>query len=227
MNKWKALWSKKGENTSLSIDNTNLLSALFTASGYESKVAKTNVNEWVKFIHVISDTCNITPAKSVFEFGCGAGSFLYNINTKKVGGADYSSGLIENAKRIINSNDFLSLEAIQVPILPKYDVVLAVGCFLYFPDENYAGQVLEIMVEKAIETIAIVDINDYDEKELAEKTRRSIAGEDYDKLYEGLDHLYFKKDYFESFAKNKGLRCNILPHPLPCYPYRYNVFLSK
>jgi 2-polyprenyl-3-methyl-5-hydroxy-6-metoxy-1,4-benzoquinol methylase len=207
----------------------SLLQALFTASGYESKVAKTDLAAWLNFIKSIIMTYEIDDTKSVFEIGCGAGSFLYNIQdiAKSVGGADYCEALIEHAKQIIKSDDLSAVEAIAIPTEPKYDVVLAVGCCVYFPSKEYATQVLDVMVAKANKIVGIVDINDELKKPLAEKTRRENVGKDYDVLYAGLDHLYLSHEFFEDYAKKSGLRLDIMPHPLPCYPYRFNVRLSK
>ena len=202
---------------------------MFTASGYESKVAKTNLAEWLEYVQIIAKCCDIDSKTSVFEIGCGAGSFLYGIQNiaERVGGADYCEVLVEKAKTIILSDDVFTSEASEIPTTPKYDVVVAVGCCTYFPSKEYMDRVLEIMFEKSNRMIGIVDVSDEDQKELAEKTRREIAGKDYDKLYDGLGHLYLSQNYFTSYAEKKGLKCNIVPHPLPCYPYRYNVFLSK
>lgn len=77
---------------------------------------------------------------------------------------------------------------------PRCDVVLACGVFLYFPDEAYAREVFARMVRKARAT---------QEAGLAHR-RAHLGAEAYALRYEGLDHRYLDREWFERELRALG-----------------------
>ncbi len=230
MNKWKEIWEKKGKN--LVLPEADITETLFKSGGYDSKCARTTLDDWDYFIRSIVRNCEISQATTVYEVGCGAGAVLHSLQqiAYKVGGIDYCEDFIKQAKTIIKSEDLTACEAIDMSVEPKYDVILNGGCFIYFPSKEYTETVLDKMLSKANRMVALFDINDEEKREEAEGIRRAAVGENYDKMYEGLNHLYWKKEYFLEYAAKKKVKCEIGPQPMKNYPnghYRYSVYLTK
>lgn len=74
----------------------------------------------------------------------GGGAFLYALseqNKIKVGGNDYSAGLIDVAKRTFPGVDLQCVEAAEIDTQKKYDYVISNSVFQYF-DLGYAKNVL-------------------------------------------------------------------------------------
>ncbi len=170
---------------------------------------------------------------SIFEVGCGSGAFLYNFweNKNNVGGIDYSSNLISIAKKYLINGHFENQEAIKLNTMEKYDFTVSNGVFFYFPSHSYAEKVLEKMIIKAVKGIAILDISDYDYIEESMKLRKGSMGDkEYKERYEGLDHLYYKKQWFVDIAKKHNLKIEIEQQNINNYAnnaYRFNVFMYK
>ena len=71
-------------------------------NGFDSPLGSMNEKNWKLFIETISKIVNIKKDDSVFELGCGAGSFLYLFYEKGfyVAGIDFSEKLIEKANGV-------------------------------------------------------------------------------------------------------------------------------
>ena len=123
-----------------------------------------------------------------------------------VAGSDYSSTLVVAASKALADGEFECCEASKVPAFPQYDFVVASGVFIYFPDLEYAGTVIRAMVAKARRGIAILDNPDLARKEETLALRYQVAGskEEYEKRYQGLDHLYFDRNWFARQLESAG-----------------------
>jgi len=171
---------------------------------------------------------------SVYEVGCGCGAFLYSLwaNGHKVGGIDLSQNLIDLAKINLQGQNvnFTQGEAIDINTKEKYDHVTSFGCFLYFPDFEYAEEVLLKMLEKANKTISVLDVPDEKTKDQCEKMRRMMVGPSYDTEYKGLNHLYFSKQWFYDFAEKHDLHLTLFDQVIDNYEigkYRFCVILKR
>ena len=115
------------------------------------------------------------------------------------GEIDYSENLVEIAKSVLQTKDIECGEAIDLKIVPQYDAVLSNSVFSYFPNEEYALQVLEKMYLKARRTIGIIDIHDSDkEKKFIEYRKKTIK--DYEERYKGLHKIILFKRLFYKFC---------------------------
>ncbi len=147
------------------------------------------------------------PIKSVYEVGGGSGVnlYLFEMDGIQCGEIDYSENLVEIAKSVLQTKDIECGEAIDLKIVPQYDAVLSNSVFSYFPNEEYALQVLEKMYLKARRTIGIIDIHDSDkEKKFIEYRKKTIK--DYEERYKGLHKLFYSKDFFINFAQNHKMK---------------------
>ena len=92
------------------------------------------------------------------------------------------------------------------------------------------------MVNISNNKIAILDVCDMDkfEKYHSKRIEKFIAEgfskEEYEKKYEGLDHLFFEKKWFIELAKKYNLKINIMDQSYKNYgnsEFRFNVILEK
>ena len=171
---------------------------------------------------------------SVFEVGCGAGAnlWLFQQDGFRVGGIDFSEGLLAISRDVLREDALCEIvcgEACDLPQEEKYDAAFSDGVFHYFPDEAYAEKVLEGMAEKVRGNIVILDVHDAAKKEEFFVFRRKLDP-DYDERYRGLDKLFYDKAFFEAFAKKHGFAVSFSSLTLEGYwnaPFVYAVFFSR
>ena len=169
--------------------------------------------------------------KSVFEIGCGAGAELYMFQQEgiKVGGIDYADSLVKVAGGVLNNPvELLCGEAMDTTADVKYDSVFSNGVFFYFPSQEYAERVLEIMCDKSRYSIGLTS------HDLAKKAAfleyRSSTIKDYAERYRGLDRLFLSKEFFLNFAEKHGLSIRFSSFSLPSFwnsAFSYNVFMTR
>ncbi len=146
-------------------------------------------------------------------------------------GVDYSMTLINFAKTIMPNGDFVCDDAINIEVNKKYDFVVSHSVFHYFQDLNYAKEVLMIMIQKADKKIGIFDINDkLKEKKYHQVRMGSMDEEEYKKKYNGLEHMFYDKSWFEKFAEENNCDIKIFDQTFERYSnskLRFNVIMEK
>jgi trans-aconitate methyltransferase len=211
----------------------SLLTRLMAADGMDTGFGSVGEEAWRQFVRETADALGIEPGSSVFEVGCGAGAFLYDLYRQgcAVAGLDASSALIGYARQAMPEGQWQIAEASQLDPSTKYDFVVSTGVFLYFPSLDYAQGVLERMVRKARRGVMVLDVLDLAKRDQALEMRRRIAGaEAYARKYEGLDHLSIARSWFQSTLAGlnvAGMR--IEDQRIEGYAnsaYRYNVFAA-
>lgn len=224
MENWKQIWNRR------SITNPNDLQDLINANGYDtSGLTEKNLTQYVQYI---KSKMEMTDGETVYEVGCGCGSILYLFKEMgmEVGGLDYSEPLINIAKNINLSNDLEVNEANKLQIETKYDYVISNGLFHYFRDLEYTREVTELMMQKSNKgSIAILDVNDEDKKELSLNIRREKEP-NYDEKYKGYEHLYINKSFWKDLAEKNKWELEIEDQVIEDYKnrdFRYNIFLRK
>jgi trans-aconitate methyltransferase len=158
---------------------------------------------------VWAEQVNCIESQSIYEVGCGCGSFLAalyaEIGCRDVAGCDLSVSLIEAGHALFPHLSLEVADGLSFPIRPPVNHVVSFGVFLYFPALDYADAVVRRMQDKATRSVSILDVPDATLKEQAEAHRRSSWGpDDYATRYAGLDHLYFDRTWFlERFSSDR------------------------
>jgi len=223
---WKEIWEERVETIE---DVTHI--ELLKANGYDSTRSNLTPDTLRIAQNYYSKILDIHIKDSIYEVGCGSGAFLYPfwLHNHPVGGLDLSHNLIKLAQTNIYEGQFTQGEAKHMNVEEKYDHVMSFGCFLYFPNHEYAEDVILKMLEKATKTVSIYEIPDEAYKNECELMRRANVGPAYDTDYEGLQHLYFSKQWFCDFAKKHDLHLTLFDQVIPDYEsgkYRFCVVLK-
>lgn len=214
-NEWKTIWGKRTVDEKilktedkkqifLELKRSNGFDVLEDGLTYEAlEEQKNEMEKWLSGNCFLGGDSRKTQIKSIYEVGCGSGAslFLFEQDGIICGGLDYSEALIESAKKVLQSNDLFCREAIDTPVSPQYDAVLSNSVFSYFKDEEYAYGVLEKMYQKTAYSIGLIDIHDA-KKEEAFITYRKTIIPDYEERYKNLPKFFYRKEFFEKFAKD-------------------------
>ena len=224
---WREVWDRRRLDPS----EGSTLAQLMAADGLDTGFGSVSEQAWRGFVRHVAATLSLAPGSSVFEIGCGAGAFLYDLHEAgcTVGGLDQSAALVSYATHAMPGGRFVTGDAASVDPAEPYDVVLSCGVFLYFPSLEYARTVVQRMAARARRAVAILDVPDLARQEQALAIRRGTLGEAaYDEKYRGLDHLYFDKGWLADVLQACGLtRTRVEDQAIPGYAnaaYRFNVF---
>ena len=180
----------------------------------------------------IKELLHPTAGLSVFDVGCGAGANLYLLQRDgiAVGGTDYSAALVEAARGVLpEARELTCGEADAFDTTLTYDAALSNSVFSYFPDEAFAERVLTRMLKKTAGAIGLIDIHDADKEEEFLAYRRA-AIPDYDERYKGLGKLFYRRSFFEDFARAHDLRIEFPAIEMEGYwntPFVFHVFLYR
>ncbi len=228
--RWQGVWNQRKPPD----DKTVGLRDLLDLDGYDTAVSQITPDNMRSYARTISEILGITTGSSVYEVGCGAGAFLYALREQIeiwIGGCDYSSALIDVTRRVLPAGDFAVLEAAELPQVPYYDLVISNGVFHYFPDLDYAGRVLDLMIAKSRRAVAVLDIPDLSRRDAAERMRRDkFKADEYERRYAGLEHLYYPSGWFLDLAATHNVDCRIFPSQIPNYiqsKFRFSAVLVK
>lgn len=229
---WRAVWQAKGEAPPpLTGSHDDVVRGLMALAGYDSATSSLDPETHYVQVRYLLDRLAIRPTDTVYEVGCGAGSMLYSLRPScaAAGGSDFAESLVELARRVLGAGDLTVAEASAVPPEPAYDVVLSNGVFIYFPDEQYARQVVHRMVAKARRAVAVLDVNDAATRAEFEAVRQARQGPRRTG-YADLQQLYLDRDFFGRIAEELGLVCRIEQSVMTNSAngrYRFNALLFK
>ncbi len=237
MNNWKQIWDAR-KDTLDNVDMKNfreVFAELKRIDGYDSaELTATLVESFIYQHEKLSDALNLSAGQTVFEVGCGAGANLYLFarDGYTVGGLDYSSALIDIARKVLPAekvSELICAGADELPTEKIYDTVVSIGVFGYFDDFDYARRVLEKMLLKSRRAIAVLDVYDAaTEADHLAYRRRTI--ENYDERYKDLHKIFYPKTFFEDFAARYGLKISFAANDLKDYvngQFTYNCFMEK
>ena len=232
-NKWKEIWNRRRPLTGgLDGDWTHVFLELKRLNGYDVMGGGIPLEAFLNFHAGLVELLELTPGKSVYEVGCGAGANMYLMQREGmiVGGSDYAEGQIETAHAVVpNAREMGAMEAADIPTEEKYDAVYSGGVFSYFPDHAYATRVLERMVEKSRYAIGITELHDRAKRQDYLAFRRANIP-NYDERYEGLGRLFFRRSFFEEFAARHNLHLVMPPLELAEYwnnPFVFTCFMYR
>lgn len=214
-NNWNKIWGKRNFENDLS---QSLIQNLIWMNGFDSPLGSMNESDWRLFVGSLYERLNIRENESIFELGCGAGSFLYPFYEKgfSVAGIDFSEKLIEKANEVFKKGCFEVGEANSLNPNKQYDVIFSNHVIHYFESQKYTSQTFNLLFKKARRSIYISGIPDINFKKEQEKYRKdSLSEQEYQNKYKGLDILYFDKKWFIDQAKSKNFTVEFYNHEMP------------
>jgi trans-aconitate methyltransferase len=205
------------------------------ADGYDTPFGKLGEDAWAGYVQHWAETVGLSRGESVFEVGCGAGAFLYELYRRgfDVAGIDLAPALIEAARKVMPEGRFNVGEASELSTEPPADLVLSCGVFIYFPSLEYARAALARMIDKARRAVIVLDLPDLALRERAVADRIAAAGgpEAYRARYEGLEHTYFDRGWFAEEMRKLGLvEVRTVDQDIPGYrngAFRFNAWGYK
>ncbi len=209
-NRWKEIWNSKGTGEVMTeldtADEFTVYRTLKKLDGFDV-VVEDEVQYYRTFyqsaLNMWETVVRDYQIESAFETGCGSGANLYLLKNRglKADGIDYSAGLVDIAGKVLGESSSVQTgEAITVSVEEKYDLVFSDSVFAYFPDEAYGEAVLKKMYEKANKVVIVSEVFDKELQSVCESRRRELFP-DYDKRYESLDKVFYRKEMFQNFAK--------------------------
>lgn len=209
---WKEVWEGRPWDS----HQQSVLAQMMAADGTDSGFADMSEHVWQDFVRHSADKMGLFAGASVFEVGCGAGAYLYEFYQQgcRVGGLDFSETLLDHTQTVMPNGKWVHGEACNLDVQSRFDFVVSCGVFHYFPSLAYAHAVLERMVSKARVGVAVLDVPDREMWKDALAARRGRMGQkEYDRRYDGLDHLYYTKEWFNAaFEKLRTSRIQIHHH---------------
>lgn len=234
-NHWKKIWGQREVDFGIlrGNDRERIFMELKRCSGFDAVGEGLTYETFMEQYRQIKAALGVgvNNIKSVYEVGCGSGANLYLFENDGMvcGGVDYSGKLVECSKWILKSSDIICAEAIDMDVNSQYDAVLSNSVFSYFPNEEYALEVLEKMFQKAVFSIGIIDIHDEEKKDDFYAYRRTVM-EDFDERYKNLSKLFFSKSFFQEFAEKNQADILITNSKMNGYwnnEYVFNCFMYK
>lgn len=211
------------------------LADLLAADGFDSGFAAMTPQAWSAGVRRVAAALRLAPGASVYEVGCGAGAWLFELERAghPVAGLDLSPALIARAGEALPNGTFTVGDALTVEPEPLADAVVSFGVFMYFSSAAYAEAVLDRMVTKARHAVAILDLPDAATREadLERRTRLAGGAEAYAERYAGLDQRYYDRDWVADALRARGLvDVHTEGQSIEGYanaPYRFNAWGFK
>jgi trans-aconitate methyltransferase len=225
---WQDIWNKCSLGS-----GENILAQLIKTDGFDSGAGMIGLRQWQAYVSWIKEKLGVRPQDTLYEAGCGSGAFLYPFYQAdhQVGGLDYSAILIDIARNVMPGMDFKHLSVALMETEPQYDIVVSNSMFQYLPTLADAEGIVESMLNKARQKIAILDIKDLQHKNIAETIRRGALPQDeYAKKYRGLAHLYFERSFFVKLAERHHCQIEIFDQHIEAYQnnqFIFNVIMEK
>lgn len=224
---WQEIWRERR----LDLSHSTVQKRLMAADGLDTAFGSLTESAWRAFVRHVAQTLGLEPGESVFEVGCGAGAFLYDLYETgcTVAGVDLSEALVGYARDAMPDGSFEVADAAEMAASRTYDFVVSCGVFLYFPSLPYAREVIRRMATHAVKGIAILDVPDRALEEKALAARRAALGESaYDERYRGLSHLYYDREWLTRALQDEGAtKLVVEDQNIPGYgnsAFRFNVF---
>lgn len=233
--KWRKIWSKK----ELVKDEIISLENLIKADGFDTGVGSYTPDSWKKMVADFCDRVEIKDTYNLVEIGCGSGAFIFAANDickASWYGVDYSESLVKIAKKAVPNGRFAADEAINLNFIgTSFDVVFSHSVFQYFPNEDYAENVLRTWCSKLRKNgyLVLLDVNDCDVEQIyhSERAKAYSSPEEYEKDYLGLKHLFFDKGRLSIFLSSIGMSdIKFFPHKASDYSnskFRFNLICKK
>jgi len=140
---WRDVWERKGQQATQDLKELDG----FESTSVDPKRVADSIQAFLK----------IKSSDRVLEIGCGAGMLGQHFDCHYIG-LDYSASLLQKHHSILGNHVFQA-EAKFLPFQTNsFDKVFVFSVFHYFPDKEYALQVVSAMQRVAKETLFIGDL---------------------------------------------------------------------
>ena len=232
MSKWEKIWNKSDRINKIVLD------CLVKADGFAGSSRAYKTNDWIEYCENIYSKIGISKEDRIFEIGCGSGAFLYPLYLKNisVGGNDFSKSLLNLAKNFMPESDFICKDAVNSNLNSSYEIVVSHSVFQYLNDLSGAEIVIKKMSQMTIKKFAILDVSDMSKRDLFLSERmknymkEGYTEADFKKRYEGLDHLFYSKEWFRELGSQLNLKIEIFDQVNKNYEKSilgFNVIFTK
>ena len=201
--RWKDVWDnrlKTQPNSAEKFDDQ--LSRLIAIDGFDGGFATYSKSDWKAMVGDFRQKFAIDENTRVLEVGCGSGAFLYQfllISNCKIFGIDYSTALVDFASELISDGIFVLSEARKIPFPDgQFDVVFSHSVFQYFPNSDYAYEVIDEYFRTLRKggKLGLLDLNDVKFETVYHDIRKKSyeSEEAYLEKYRYYPHLFFAPD---------------------------------
>ncbi len=234
-NDWQTIWASKSPDET----DSDLLSSLIKADGFDSGFSFYTVSDWLLMVEDAAERANVSRESRVLEIGCGSGAFLYALHQLKsctVSGLDYSPALIEAAMKHLPQGTFAIAEAANIPFENStFDCIFSHGVFFYFPNLAYVETVLREAYRKLKPGgfLCLMDMNDkrHEGAYLNERRKMFANPEEYELRYRGLSHLFFDRNKIVDCLHRTGFDAiRFFDHRVATYEparFRFNLIATR
>lgn len=183
---WHEVWERKG--AAEEYERRYEPQSLIELDGFDVGLGELDEEAFRRIAVTARRELELRPGMRLLEVGCGAGALMWHLRDLdlELFGVDYSSTLIEHARRAIPEATFAVADAADPPF--EADAVLCHGVFHYFPDYAYAERVLEAF-RRAAPVALVMDVPDIETREQSEAARRDGGSKPS-------THLYYPRAFF-------------------------------
>ena len=232
-NQWHTIWNRRQPSKEALLgDWQEIFLELKRINGFDVMEGGIPLASLLAQSARIKELLHLSAGQSVYDVGCGAGANLYLLAREglAVGGTDYAAALVETARKVLpDARELTCGEADAFDTALKYDAALSNSVFSYFPSEEFAELVLTRMLEKTTGAIGLIDLHDADKEEDFLAYRRATIP-DYDERYKGLGKFFYRRSFFEGFARMHNLSIDFPAIEMEGYwntPFVFNVFMYR
>ena len=148
---WKNVWNN--------MEDTEVLEISDGYQHFDKLTVKIIANE-------LTDILEIKPENKVLEIGCGAGALAQFLDCQYTG-IDFSEKLIEKHQKNLPNSELICCQANEIPLESKsFDIVFSWSLFQYFPNLEYANQVIQEVERLSKKIIFIGDLRTNEKEKL-------------------------------------------------------------
>ncbi len=167
----------------------------------------------------------IRPEDKVLEIGCGVGDTIARIKAEKRVGIDFSSKMIEQAKQNFPEVEFYVMDAAEISLSEKFDVIVLSNVIGYFYDIQAVFEALHKVSHE--HTKIIIAYYNYAWEPLLKLAEfLGLKKKSYKQNYlnlKDIDNLLYLSG-FESYRKTRRM---LLPLRIPLISHFTNKYLAR
>jgi hypothetical protein len=208
------------------------LARLLAADGHSLPPAGDGPDEdtWTEHVRHWITLFGAGPGTTVWEAGCGAGSFLYPFYRRgcTVGGTDLAGGLIAEARAAMPAGVFAVASPAGAPVIPPADLLVSSAWLTCFDTPDQAGAVLRQMASRARRAVLVTGIPDLAARDAETEHRAALTAAPGPGSRLPRPRRYYTREWFTAALAAAGLpRVAAASQFLPGYgvtPFRFSAW---